>query len=121
MRILADYYELPFPLPQKHSWRSTFRFHIEHEQFCGLRLTGIATHDVYVRGRFVKDFAGVNCLGATTLHLSNDASFEHIHKEICVMSRWLGDLAGSEVDGFYHAFLSGHIGKILGHQTCMRG
>ena len=46
---LADYYELPFPLPQKHSWRSTFRFHIEHEQFCGLRLTGIATHDVYVR------------------------------------------------------------------------
>jgi hypothetical protein len=31
--ILADYNELPFPLPQKHSWRSTFRFHIEHEQF----------------------------------------------------------------------------------------
>ena len=44
--ILADYNELPFPLPQKHSWRSTFRFHIEHEQFRGLRLTGIATHDV---------------------------------------------------------------------------
>ena len=34
------------------------------------------------------------------------------------MSMWLGDLAGSEVDGFNHAFLSGQIGEILGHQTC---
>ena len=66
---------LPFPLPQKHSWRSTLRFHIEDEQFRGLRLTGIAAHAVYIRGRFVKDVAGVNCLEATTLYLSNDASF----------------------------------------------
>ena len=66
---------LPFPLPQKHSWRSTFLFHIEDEEFRGSRLTGIATHDVYIRGRFVKDVASVKCLGATTLHLSNDASF----------------------------------------------
>jgi hypothetical protein len=34
------------------------------------------------------------------------------------MSMWLGDLTGSEVDGFHHAFLSGQIGKIFGHQTC---
>ena len=73
--ILADYNELSFRLPQKHGWRSTFRFHIEDEQFRGLRLTGIAAHDVHIRGRFVKDFAGVNRLGATTLHLSDDASF----------------------------------------------
>jgi len=73
--ILSDYNELPFPLPQKYSWWSTFRFHVEDEQFRGLRLTGIATHNVYIRGRFVKDFASVNCLRATTLHLSNDASF----------------------------------------------
>jgi hypothetical protein len=33
------------------------------------------------------------------------------------MSMGLGELAGSEVDGFNHAFLSGHIGKIFGHQT----
>jgi hypothetical protein len=51
--------------PQKHSWRSTFRFHIEDEQFRGLRLTGIATHAVYIRGRFVKDAAGRELSGAT--------------------------------------------------------
>src|SRR5438132_13516309 len=45
---------LPFPLPQKHSWRSTFRFHIEDEQFRGLRLTGIATHAVVIGGRLYK-------------------------------------------------------------------
>ena len=116
--ILADYNELPFPLPQKHSWRSTFRFHIEDEQFRGLRLTRIAAHAVHIRWRFVKDFAGVNCLWATALQLSNDASFQHIHKEICVMSMWLGGLAGSEGDAFNHAFLARHIRKIFGHQTC---
>ena len=31
---------------------------------------------------------------------------------------WLGYLAGVEVYGFNHAFLSGHIRKILGHQAC---
>jgi hypothetical protein len=31
-------------------WRSAFHFYIEDEQFCGLRLTGIATHAVYIRG-----------------------------------------------------------------------
>ena len=35
-----------------------------------------------------------------------DASFQHIHKEVCVMSMRLGDLAGSEVDDFDHACLS---------------
>jgi hypothetical protein len=30
----------------------------------------------------------------------------------------LGGLARSEVNDFDHAFLSGHIGKIFGHQTC---
>jgi hypothetical protein len=58
--------------------------------------------------------AGVNCLGATALHLSDDAPFQHIHKKICIMSMWLGNLAGSEVDGFNHAFLPGYIGEILG-------
>ena len=77
-------------------------------------LTGIATHDVYIRGRFGKDLASVKCLGATTFHLSNDASFQHIHKEIGVMSMYLGGLARSEVDDFDHAFLSGHIGKVFG-------
>jgi hypothetical protein len=66
---------LLFAVPQKHGWRSTLRFHIKDEQFCGLGVTGIAAHDVYIRGRFVKDLAGVNGLGTTTLHLSNDASF----------------------------------------------
>src|SRR4029453_16624310 len=36
------------------------------------------------------------------------------------MSMWLGDLAGSEGNGFDHAFLAGHIGKLFGHQTCHR-
>jgi hypothetical protein len=34
------------------------------------------------------------------------------------MSMWLGDLTGSEVDGFHHAFLSRQIRKIFGHETC---
>jgi hypothetical protein len=42
--------QLPFPLSHKLSWRSTFHFHIEDVQFRGLRLTGIATHAVYIRG-----------------------------------------------------------------------
>ena len=65
---------LLFAIPYKHSWRGTFRFHIEDEQFRRLRLTGIATHAVDIRRRFVKDAASVNCLGVITLHLSNDAS-----------------------------------------------
>ena len=60
--ILADYNELPFPLPQKHSWRSTFRFYVEDEQLRRLRRTSIATHAVNIRGRFVKHFAGANGL-----------------------------------------------------------
>jgi hypothetical protein len=63
-----------------------------------MRLTGIATHAVHIRGRFVKYFPGLNCPGGTALHLSNDAALQHIHKEICVMPVWLGDLARSEVD-----------------------
>ena len=52
-----------------------FAFHVKDEQFRGLGITGIAAHDVYIRVQFVKDFAGVNRLGTTTLHLSSDASF----------------------------------------------
>ena len=60
---LPDCNELLFPIAQKHSWRRTFRFHIEDEQFRGFRLTRIAAHDVHIRGRFVKDFSSVNCRG----------------------------------------------------------
>jgi hypothetical protein len=55
---------------------------------------------MYVRRRFVKDFAGVNCLGTTIPYLSNDTSLENIRKDVCMMSMWLSDLARSENDCF---------------------
>jgi hypothetical protein len=79
-----------------HCWRSAYLLHKEDQKLRGLRLTGIATPEVYVSRRFVKDFAGVNCLGFATLQSSNDASLEHICKDICVMSMFRNDIARRE-------------------------
>src|SRR5678815_1572044 len=108
---------LPFPFSEKHRLRSTFLFHVEHEQFCWLGITGIATHGMYIRWRFGKDLTGVNCLWAFTFHLSNESSLEHVHKHVRVMSMRLRDFPGSKVDGFDHAFLAWHVTQLLSHQS----
>src|ERR1700754_3941171 len=100
------------PVIQDHRWRSAFRLHIEDGQFRGLRLTGVATHDVYVSRGFVEDAAGVDGLLATTLHLRNDTSFKYIDEKIAIVPMHLGGFTRSEINDFDHAFLPWQIGKV---------
>src|SRR5215472_11016348 len=102
--------------PHSHSWRDALLLHIENKKPYGLRRTRVATRDVYICGRLVKDFAGLNGLGFTTLHLSNDASLEHIYKDISVMSMGRDDLSWLENNYFDQTFFPRHIGKIFRHQ-----
>ena len=59
---------------QSYRWRSTYLFHKEDKELRRFCVAGIATRHMYIRGRFVKDFADVDGPGFSTLQLSNDAS-----------------------------------------------
>ena len=86
---------------------------MEEKKPYGLRRTRAAARDVYICERFVKGFTRVNGLGFATLQSSNDASLEHIHKDISVMSMGRSDLSRREKDYFNQTFSPKHIGKIF--------
>src|SRR5215472_15260390 len=90
-----------------------FLLHMEEKKPYGLRRTRAAARDVYICERFVKGFTRVNGLGFATLQSSNDASLEHIHKDISVMSMGRSDLSRREKDYFNQTFSPTHIGKIF--------
>ncbi|OIM94403.1 hypothetical protein BLN97_10855 [Bradyrhizobium elkanii] len=97
-------------MADKYGRRHASTFQIEDNEFRRLCRAGVAAHNVYVRGPFIKDLASIDGLGGFTSNLRDNAPLQNVDEEIRIMPVRLRDLAGGEVDKFDHTFLPWKVG-----------